>query len=177
MWHISRVQALARIGAKVTGIDPALNMIEAAREHASLDRSLEGRIQYVQTTIDEHAQANEGKYDAVVCSEVVEHTDNVNFFVQNCVRAVKPGGSLFFTTPNKTTISWFYNIVLGEWVGGVPKGTHHYEMLVPSSTLEKILISNGCRICLVNGLMCLPTLEWKWIPSTAIAYALHAIKE
>lgn len=83
------LQALARLGAKVTGIDAARGMIEAAKQHASLDLSLDERLCYLNTTTSDLIQTEVESFDGVVASEVVEHVSDVDDFLGDCVRLVK----------------------------------------------------------------------------------------
>lgn len=83
------VQPLARLGASVTGIDASADLIEVAKQHASLDPSLEGRLAYIHTAAETHAVESEGKYDAVVSSEVIEHVRDKKFFLEQCVKLLK----------------------------------------------------------------------------------------
>src|SRR5215470_17790275 len=74
-------EPLARLGASVTGIDPAPENIEAAKAHASaggLDITYEG------TTAEELAARGQS-YDAVLLLEVVEHVPDVPAFLEGVV--------------------------------------------------------------------------------------------
>jgi polyprenyldihydroxybenzoate methyltransferase/3-demethylubiquinol 3-O-methyltransferase len=70
-------EPLARIGARVVGIDACPENVEAARRHAELDPGLAERLSYSCTTVEQHLLDHpESLYDCVVASEVVEHVDN-----------------------------------------------------------------------------------------------------
>lgn len=75
-------EALARIGAQVTGIDASKELIEVAKLHAELDPDISKRTNYVCTSIEEFSGENEELYDAVVSSEVVEHVNNQELFLK-----------------------------------------------------------------------------------------------
>lgn len=91
------------------------------------------------------------EFDAVVASEIVEHVDNLDSFIQGCVQLAKPGAPLFFTTINKTIASRVLAIWLAEDVMRiVPRGVHHWEKFVEPSSLSSVLEKNGCSIRLVN---------------------------
>lgn len=75
-------EPLARIGADVTGIDASSELIDTANAHASLDSSLEGRLEYLNTSIEEHSECNNEKYDAVVASEILEHVTDKELFLK-----------------------------------------------------------------------------------------------
>ncbi len=63
-------EPLARLGASVTGLEPAEESLAVAREHAALDPEVAERLQYLPTPAEMFAEEAEGKFDAVVTSEV-----------------------------------------------------------------------------------------------------------
>lgn len=75
-------EPLARIGAEVTGVDASKELVSIAKEHAALDESLSSRLSYVHTSIEDFAQDNKEKYDAVVASEIIEHVIDQDLFIQ-----------------------------------------------------------------------------------------------
>lgn len=75
-------EALARIGAEVTGIDPSEELINIAKEHAKLDPDISKNINYVCSSIENFSSTNEKLYDALVCSEVIEHVNNKELFIK-----------------------------------------------------------------------------------------------
>ncbi|XP_046614897.1 ubiquinone biosynthesis O-methyltransferase, mitochondrial [Neodiprion virginianus] len=171
-------EPLARIGADVTGIDASSELIKTATEHATLDINLSERLQYISTSIEEHSQSNYEKYDAVVSSEVLEHVADKELFLKCCTAAMRPGGSLFLTTINKSMASLFGAIIAAEYILRlVPQGTHDWNKFVSPNEVRRILESAGCQTKLIHGMCYNPlTNEWSWMPSTVINYALHAVK-
>lgn len=169
---------LARLGAKVTGLDPGSQNIQAAIEHSSKDPEIEGNLNFVCDTV-ENLAASDDKYDAVVCSEVIEHVDNVQTFVESCIQLTKENGSLFFTTLNKTYLSYFLSICMAEYVLNlVPRGTHEWGKFVKPEDLTRMLELLGCRVVSLEGITYNPiTKQFSWCNSTANWYALHAVKE
>ena len=90
--------------------------------------------------MQEHATTNNEKYDAVVASEIIEHVNEQELFVQSCVRTLKPNGKLFFTTPSKTRFAQFTVIFLYENILRViPKGTHQYDKFISLKELRNIV--------------------------------------
>ncbi len=91
-------EPLARLGAKITGIDPASENIEAAKTHA---RGTNLDITYRAMTAE--ALTNEGAtFDAVLLLEVVEHVPDVPLFLRTVAPLVKPGGVMIVSTLNRT---------------------------------------------------------------------------
>ncbi|KAM9852742.1 ubiquinone biosynthesis O-methyltransferase, mitochondrial [Aulostomus maculatus] len=181
-------EPLGRLGADVLGIDPVRDSIGTAQLHLSSDPDLHERVCYRACTLEELSadgeggeegeEGNRGPFDAVVASEVVEHLADLETFAFCCSRVLKPGGSLFITTINKTNLSYALGIVVAEQVLRiVPSGTHDWEKFISPVELERLLESNGFSTQCVRGMLYNPVSgAWSWTNSTAINYALHAVK-
>lgn len=171
-------EALARLGAKVTGLDASDSLIETAQAHASLDPTISDDITYVTSTIEEHSSQNQESYDAVIASEILEHVCEKKAFLESCTLALKPGGSLFVTTLNKTSISYIAGIVFAEKICKLlSQGTHDWDKFITPEELECMLESYSCTTLLVNGLCYNPiNNKWSWTCDTKVNYALHAVK-
>ncbi|XP_050067437.1 ubiquinone biosynthesis O-methyltransferase, mitochondrial-like [Anopheles maculipalpis] len=172
-------EALAKLHSKVVGIDPSEKLINVAKQHAKDDPSLDPeQIQYHVETIEQHAAKNAERYDAVVASEVLEHVNDKVAFIEQCLGALKPGGSMFITTINKTTPSWLGAIVGAEQVFKlVPEGTHDWDKFISPLDVQRILSSYNCNTILVHGMFYqFWSNRWCWTKNTDINYALHAVK-
>lgn len=179
-------EPLGRLGAKVLGIDPVEESISTARLHSSYDPDLRARVCYRACTLEElseeetggEEEQEAGQFDAVVASEVVEHLADLETFTYCCNHVLKPGGSLFITTINKTNLSYALGIVAAEQLLRiVPSGTHDWEKFISPVELERLLESNGFSVQSVQGMLYNPVSgAWCWTDSTAINYALHAVK-
>ncbi|XP_029360852.1 ubiquinone biosynthesis O-methyltransferase, mitochondrial [Echeneis naucrates] len=178
-------EPLGRLGANVLGIDPVENSIGTAQLHASYDPDLRDRVAYQACTLEElsadGAEEQEpvaDRFDAVVASEVVEHLADLETFAFCCSHVLKPGGSLFITTINKTNLSYALGIVVAEQLLHiVPSGTHDWEKFISPVDLERLLESHGFSVQCVQGMLYNPVSGgWSWTNSTAINYALHAVK-
>ncbi|XP_075410861.1 ubiquinone biosynthesis O-methyltransferase, mitochondrial [Tenrec ecaudatus] len=171
-------EPLGRLGASVTGIDPVEENIQTAQHHKSFDPILTKRIQYKACSLEEIMEENIETFDAIVASEVVEHVVDLETFIQCCCRVLKPGGSLFITTINKTQLSYALGIVFAEQIAGlVPKGTHTWEKFISPEKLESILESNGLSVHSVAGMVYNPfSGYWHWSQITSLNYAAHAVK-
>ncbi|XP_032375306.1 ubiquinone biosynthesis O-methyltransferase, mitochondrial isoform X2 [Etheostoma spectabile] len=179
-------EPLGRLGANVLGIDPVGDSIGTAQLHSSTDPDLCERVCYRASTLEELAaegdEAEEeqgaGQFDAVVASEVVEHLADLETFAFCCNQVLKLGGSLFITTINKTNLSYALGIVVAEQLLRiVPGGTHDWDKFISPVELERLLESNGFSVQSVQGMLYNPVSgAWSWTASTAINYALHAVK-
>ncbi|XP_038126168.1 ubiquinone biosynthesis O-methyltransferase, mitochondrial [Cyprinodon tularosa] len=180
-------EPLGRLGATVLGIDPVEDSIRIAQLHSSHDPDLRDRVSYRACTLEELSGDGEAKqeeqtetqFDAIVASEVVEHLADLETFAICCSHVLKPGGSLFITTINKTNLSYALAIVAAEQLLRiVPRGTHDWEKFVSPVELERLLESNGFLVQSVQGMLYNPLSgAWSWTNTTAINYAVHAVKQ
>ncbi|XP_032828594.2 ubiquinone biosynthesis O-methyltransferase, mitochondrial [Petromyzon marinus] len=171
-------EPLARIGATVLGIDPLEENVGTARVHARSDPQLASRLRYEVAQVEDLAEREGPVFDAVVASEVVEHVHDPAAFIACCCRLVKPGGSLFLTTINKTAASFAFAIVVAEWLLRiVPRGTHAWESFVEPRSVRSALEENGLSVVELRGMAYSPLRSsWSWSDSTDVNYAVHALK-
>ncbi|XP_046644394.1 ubiquinone biosynthesis O-methyltransferase, mitochondrial-like isoform X1 [Daphnia pulicaria] len=169
-------ESLGRLGAEVTGIDPSEENIEVAHRHAKKINLK--NVAYEAKTIEHFQTCNSTLFDAVIASEVVEHVDNPELFIEKCSESLKPGGSLFITTQNRTAASWALVICGAEYIMNVvPRGTHDWNKFITLDEMTSILDKNNCQLRQLRGYTYNPFLNnWDWIKSTDINYALHATK-
>jgi 2-polyprenyl-6-hydroxyphenyl methylase/3-demethylubiquinone-9 3-methyltransferase len=143
-------EALARHGAKVTGLDLANDNIRVARRHAA-DQGLD--IDYRVASIEQVAASDAGRFDVVTCLELLEHVPQPDSAIAGCARAVRPGGRVFFSTINRNLKSFMLAIVGAEYVLGLlPKGTHDYLKLIKPSELARAARSAGLVVDELAGL-------------------------
>lgn len=134
-------EALARLGANVTSIDPSDVNIGVASRHSSTD-PLTSKIDYIQTTVDMMAKTGK-KFDVVCSLEVIEHVETPLAFVADCALCVKDGGSLYLSTLNRNMKSFTFAIVGAEYVlGMLPPGTHDWHKFITPEELT-IMVQAG----------------------------------
>ena len=139
-------EPLARLGAEVTGLDAAPENIAAARDHA-LGQGL--AIDYKVGSVE---ALEPGGYDLVTSLEVVEHVSDPRGFVYGLAAALKPGGLLILSTPNRTALSRLLLILVGEGTGRIPRGTHDWEKFLPPEELIALLKDAGLTVEDCHGL-------------------------
>lgn len=137
-------EAIAERGAKVTGIDPAEQAIAAARTHAQR-RGLDVRYD---TGVGEDLPYDDGRFDAVVCVDVLEHVQDLNQVVLEIGRVLKPGGTFLFDTINRNPMARFATITLAEnLLRLLPRGTHDPGKYIRPAelvaSLERAGLSDG----------------------------------
>lgn len=166
-------EPLSRLGARVTGLDPAPRNIEAARAHAeATGADLTYRLGIAQDLVNEGA-----KFDVVLAMEVVEHVEDVSAFVASAAALVAPGGLLCLSTLNRTAKSWLLAIVGAEYVlHWLPKGTHKWECFVTPLELTSALRRVGFVVTKRQGL-CFDPLrrQWRLGQDMAVNYCLAAV--
>src|SRR5512139_3635289 len=87
---------LARLGARVRGLDIDANDVAALAQ-----RARELRFDNLTAAVeDAYSFRHDGRYDVVVASEVIEHILDPDAFLSNVVRHLEPGGLVVLTTPN-----------------------------------------------------------------------------
>jgi 2-polyprenyl-6-hydroxyphenyl methylase/3-demethylubiquinone-9 3-methyltransferase len=143
-------EPLARLGAKVTGIDASPQVVAVAREHA---REMALEIDYRAGDVQEL----EGKFDLVTAMEVIEHVADPAAFLDALAKRLAPGGLLIMSTPNATGWSKLLMITIGEGFGHIPRGTHEFERFIPPDRLKLLLADAGLNCLDVEGIAWSPT--------------------
>lgn len=166
-------EPLARLGAAVTGLDPASAALEAARAHAA-QAGLS--IDYREGIAEDLVQAGE-RFDAVLASEVIEHVPDPAAFCAALAALVRPGGLVLLTTLNRTARSFAAAILGAEYLlRWLPRGTHDWRRFLTPAELETLLRQAGLTPVDRMGLVFDP-LRWSWRLSErdlAVNYALAA---
>ena len=165
-------EPMARLGAVVTGLDPAPTNIAVARRHAERAGL---SIDYREEEIEAVAARGE-RFDIVLAMEVVEHVADVPAFVSACCLAVKPGGLLAMATINRTLRAYALAIVGAEYVlGWLPRGTHQWEKFVTPDELERAIEAGGLAVADRRGVVYNPlTDRWMLSRDTAVNYMVSA---
>lgn len=168
-------ESLARAGARVTGIDLGEKVIEIARLHL---HESELTVDYrVQSSAD-LAAAEPQRFDVVCCMEMIEHVPDPEALVKDLAGMLKPGGSLFMSTINRTPAAFGAAIIGAEYVARMlPRGTHHYAQFLKPSELARLLRHADLELEDVSGLGYNPLTHKAWLSRiTAVNYLLCARK-
>jgi 2-polyprenyl-6-hydroxyphenyl methylase / 3-demethylubiquinone-9 3-methyltransferase len=167
-------EPLARLGARVTGLDPAPETIEAARRHAAgQDLDIDYRAGRV-----EELEPEAAPFDAVICLEVIEHVPDVSPFLKTCAALVRPGGLMLLSTLNRTLKAYLLAIIGAEYIlRWLPVGTHQWDRFVTPAELARHLQAAGLGAPVVKGLVYNPLADtWSVGADTDVNYLASAAK-
>jgi 2-polyprenyl-6-hydroxyphenyl methylase/3-demethylubiquinone-9 3-methyltransferase len=143
-------EGMAKRGAKVTGIDRSAKALGVARLHSNQSGVA---VQYEDNDAETWATTHHESYDAVTCLEVLEHVPNVPRTVAACANMLKPGGSFFFATLNRTPTSYLKAIISAEYIlNWLPRGTHEYARFIRPSEMNNALRAAGLEIRDLRGM-------------------------
>jgi 2-polyprenyl-6-hydroxyphenyl methylase/3-demethylubiquinone-9 3-methyltransferase len=143
-------EPLARLGASVTAVDAAPELIDAARLHAAGQRL---EIDYRATGVE----SIDGQFDLVTALEVIEHVADPQAFVDSLVARLARGGLLILSTPNRTGWAKLLTITLAEGFGRIPRGTHEYEKFIDPDAMRGLLAKAGLKVIDMEGIAYSPT--------------------
>ncbi len=168
-------EPMARLGAAVVGIDAAAESVRVAADHAR-DGGLE--IDYRDATAEALAAAGE-RYDVVLNMEVVEHTADQDAFLAASCALVRPGGTLFVATLNRTLQSFALAIVGAEYVlRWLEPGTHDWNRFVRPAELARRLRRGGVTIREITGVRYNPfAASWALGRDLSVNYMAMGIKQ
>jgi 2-polyprenyl-6-hydroxyphenyl methylase / 3-demethylubiquinone-9 3-methyltransferase len=161
-------EPLARMGAKVTGLDAAPENIGAARAHAA---AMGLDLEYVAGGIEDLPGR---RFDLVTSMEVIEHVSNPAAFVAGLAEALAPGGLMILSTPNRTALSRLAMITFGEGSGAIPKGTHDWHQFLTPDELTALLEGAGLKVSDLRGLGFSPARGFVLSDDTSLDYLVTA---
>jgi 2-polyprenyl-6-hydroxyphenyl methylase / 3-demethylubiquinone-9 3-methyltransferase len=128
-------EAMARLGAKVTGIDLSEKPLRVAELHL-LESGLP--VSYRKISAEELSATRPAAYDVVTCMELLEHVPDPSSTVAACAKLLKPGGRAFFSTINRNPKSYLFAVIGAEYLlKMLPKGTHDYARFIRPSELSR----------------------------------------
>ena len=166
-------EPMTRLGANVTGIDASSKNINIAKLHAKKNKL---KINYLCSSPEK--LKIQKKFDVILNMEIVEHVEDINFFINSCSKLLKRNGLMFVATLNKTLKSYLFAIIGAEYVlRWLPIGTHDWEKFVKPEDLKKILNKNNLKLEKLDGMnFNIISDEWSVSSDTSINYIVKSIK-
>jgi len=166
-------EPMCRLGAEVTGIDASNQNINVAKLHAKKNNL---KINYICSS-PEKLNTNI-KFDIILNMEIIEHVENVNFFLKTCSNLLKKNGIMFVATLNKTLKSYVFAIIGAEYIlRWLPIGTHEWEKFVKPKELIEILKKNNLNLDKLDGMKFnLITNKWEINSDKSVNYIAKFIK-
>ena len=169
-------EAMARRGARVTGIDLSEKALKVAQLHL-----LESKIAvaYEAISAEDLAARSPGAYDVVTCMELLEHVPEPASTVRACAQLVRPGGHVFFSTINRNLKAYLLAVIGAEYVLKLlPKGTHDYARFVKPSELARHCRDSGLAVREIKGMTYNPlTRTYALGADTDVNYLVHCTRE
>ena len=141
-------EPMSRMGANVTGIDASDKNIKIAKLHSKKNKL---KINYLCSSPEKLRITK--KFDVILNMEIVEHVEDIDFFLKSCSKLLKKNGLMFVATINKTLKSYIFAIVGAEYVlRWLPIGTHEWEKFVKPEDLKKILMKYDLSLNKLEGM-------------------------
>ena len=166
-------EPMTRLGANVVGLDASGKNINVAKIHA-LKNNL--KIKYLCASPENYKTTN--KFDVILNMEIIEHVEDVDFFLKSCSKLLKKNGIMFVATLNKTLKSYLFAILGAEYVlRWLPIGTHEWDKFVKPDELIKILEKHNLNLDEISGLQFdLIKNLWKLSSDNSVNYIAKFIK-
>ena len=166
-------EPMCRLGANVMGIDASEKNIKVAKFHAKKNKL---KINY--TVASPEKLKTNIKFDIILNMEIVEHVENIDFFIKESAKLLKKNGIMFVATLNKTLKSYAFAIIGAEYVlKWLPIGTHDWEKFVKPNDLIKILEKNNLSLKELDGMKFnILDNSWKVSNDTSVNYIVKSKK-
>ena len=166
-------EPMCRLGANVTAIDASNKNIAIANLHAKKNNL---KINYICSSPEKLKTTK--KFDVILNMEIVEHVENIEFFIKESSRLLKKDGIMFIATLNKTLKSYAFAIVGAEYIlKWLPIGTHDWEKFIKPEDLIKISKKNELILKKLDGMKFnLLDNSWKLSSDTSVNYILKFFK-
>jgi 2-polyprenyl-6-hydroxyphenyl methylase/3-demethylubiquinone-9 3-methyltransferase len=141
-------EPMCRLGANITGIDASIKNIKTAKFHAKKNGL---KINYICSSPEKLKISKQ--FDVILNMEIVEHVEDISFFLKSCSKLLNKNGLMFVATINKTLKSYVFAIVGAEYIlRWLPIGTHEWEKFVKPEDLKKILVKNNLSLKKLDGM-------------------------
>jgi 2-polyprenyl-6-hydroxyphenyl methylase/3-demethylubiquinone-9 3-methyltransferase len=166
-------EPMCRLGATVVGIDASKKNIEVAKFHAKKSKL---KIDYKVASPEK--LKTKLKFDVILNMEIVEHVEDINFFIKESSKLLRKNGVMFISTLNKTLKSYAFAIIGAEYIlKWLPIGTHDWEKFVRPNDLINISKKNNLILKKLDGMnFNILDNKWKVSSDTSVNYITKFVK-
>ena len=166
-------EPMSRLGAEVFGMDASEKNIEVAKIHAKKSNL---NIKYFCSSPEKFK--SDLKFDVILNMEIVEHVEDVDFFLKSCTKFLKKNGIMFVATLNKTLKSYLFAIIGAEYIlKWLPIGTHEWEKFVKPEELISLAKKYDLTLKDLRGVkLNLLTNNWELSADKSVNYIAKFIK-
>jgi 2-polyprenyl-6-hydroxyphenyl methylase / 3-demethylubiquinone-9 3-methyltransferase len=167
-------EPMARLGGSITGIDASEKNIKIAKLHSKKNNL---KINYLNNSPEQLKDLE--KFDVILNLEIVEHVENINFYIQSCNKLLKKNGLMFTATLNRSLISYIKAIIGAEYIlRWLPIGTHDWNKFIKPEELENLLSNANFSTIDIKGLEFNPILsKWKKSNNLSVNYIICSTKD
>lgn len=162
-------EPLARLGARVTGMDAASENVAVAKLHA------EGQGLAIDYRHGSVGGVSGQAFDLVTSMEVIEHVSDPVAFVAGLADALLPDGLMILSTPNRTSLSRLAMITIGEGTGRIPRGTHDWDKFLTPPELTALLERAGMKVVDLTGMSWSPARGFSLSDDKSLDYFVTAV--
>ena len=166
-------EPITRLGAKVTAIDASKKNIQVAKFHAKKNNL---KIDYKVASPEK--LKTKLKFDVILNMEIVEHVEDINFFIKESSKLLRKNGVMFIATLNKTLKSYAFGIIGAEYIlRWLPIGTHDWGKFVRPNDLINISKKNNLIFKKLDGMKFnILDSSWKVSDDTSVNYITKFLK-
>jgi len=128
---------------ELIGLDLDKSAIEIMREECQITDTQYGNAEELDKLFPE------GRFDAIIAGDVVEHMSNVGLFFLTARKVLKPGGELIITVPNSFSIKRILGAVLLRQERNNPDHLYFFSAM----TLQQVAYRFGYELTEVSSFM------------------------
>ncbi|WP_333023446.1 bifunctional 2-polyprenyl-6-hydroxyphenol methylase/3-demethylubiquinol 3-O-methyltransferase UbiG [Wolbachia endosymbiont of Pentidionis agamae] len=167
-------ESMAKLDIVVTGIDVSEENIKIAKMHSE---KVGLNILYKHTSVEK--LNSDEQYDVILIMEVIEHVEDLTFFIKKTIELLKPRGLLFISTINRTIKSFFLAIVGAEYIlNWLPRGTHNWNKFIKPSEIATCFRENNVELKHMAGMSySIMKDEWALTSDVSVNYLMYGIKD
>jgi SAM-dependent methyltransferase len=116
-------------------------------------------------------------FDVIVCGELIEHVENPGGLFANCRAMLRPGGTLYVSTPNPWFVTYLMKAILRR--DPIVENVDHVAWYDPC-VLTELAARHGLRLSCYYGIQVTSTNTWKarmFFSAAPLACSLGVRKE